>query len=124
MDKIDFNKILIGRIDINEALQTIKDYIEKQNKTISRLQEKLATYNKDEEIQKLEKKIEDMYRNDIYEKLSDKEIKAEDDFIHKHYKNCKGNTRIILEGTGIGTIIKLQCTKCGEIEDITDTSNW
>jgi predicted RNase H-like nuclease (RuvC/YqgF family) len=110
--------------NVDEAILTIKTHMENQDKKIEKYQKQLEEFNKDSEIQKLKDEIDTMYRENIYVGLSENEKIALDTFKEKHYKTCKGNTIYILEGTGIGTVIKLQCSKCKEMEDITDTDSW
>lgn len=56
--------------------------------------------------------------------LKDSEIKAYNDFCNLH-KSCKGViSTIFSHESGIGTIVKVKCSKCGDEHDITDVSNW
>ena len=57
--------------------------------------------------------------------LSDKEMSQFREFKHSHYKSCgTSDVWVLLSPTGIGTIIKLKCPKCGEEVDITDIDSW
>ena len=79
---------------------------------------------KDEVIERLNKELE-RYRNNSLQVLSDKEISQFREFKHSHYKSCGTNdVYVLLSPTGIGTIIKLKCPKCGEEVDITDINHW
>lgn len=44
----------------------------------------------------------------------------------RHHQSCKNGSRFIydLQGTGIGTIVKIKCPICGKEEDITDLDSW
>lgn len=89
-----------------------------------RLAEQLQNYNKDEEITKRDAEIDRLWRNSLYVML-DKEKERAEVFIKKHHKSCHNNTiRYELQGAGIGTIIKIICPVCGEVEDITDSDSW
>ena len=84
---------------------------------------KQAVY-KDEVVERLNKELE-RYRNNSLQVLSDKEISQFREFKHSHYKSCGTNdVYVLLSPTGIGTIIKLKCPKCGEEVDITDINHW
>ena len=79
---------------------------------------------KDEVIERLNKELE-RYRNNSLQVLSDKEMLQFKEFKHSHYKSCGTNdVCVLLSPTGIGTIIKLKCPKCGEEVDITDINHW
>ena len=79
---------------------------------------------KDEVVERLNKELE-RYRNNSLQVLSDKEISQFREFKHSHYKSCGTNdVCVLLSPTGIGTIIKLKCPKCGEEVDITDINHW
>ena len=79
---------------------------------------------KDEVIERLNKELE-RYRNNSLQVLSNKEMLQFKEFKHSHYKSCGTNdVCVLLSPTGIGTIIKLKCPKCGEEVDITDINHW
>lgn len=57
--------------------------------------------------------------------LSPVEYERAKTFREKHYQSCKNNRYIYdLEGTGIGTIVKIKCPVCGEEKNITDLDSW
>lgn len=87
--------------------------------------EKLRTWNKDEEIQKANNEVK-YIRNHSLQILSDKEMKAYQEFRGAHWNRCgnSGIYNITLEGTGIGTVIKVRCPYCDEEKDITDIDSW
>jgi hypothetical protein len=115
--------IFYKKSDINKSLENIKNHCERQDKTIEDLRERIKTFNKDEEIQNLHQQIADLREKSVYV-YSETELKSDREFSYKHYNSCKGNTEIILHGTGIGMVVKARCTKCGEVQDISDFSNW
>ena len=79
---------------------------------------------KDEVIERLNKELE-RYRENSLQVLSDKEMSQFREFKYSHYKSCGTNdVCVLLSPTGIGTIIKLKCPKCGEKLDITDIDHW
>ena len=79
---------------------------------------------KDEVIERLNKELE-RYRNNSLQLLSDKEMLRFKEFKHSHYKSCgTSDVLVLLSPTGIGTVIKLKCPKCGEEVDITDIDCW
>ena len=79
---------------------------------------------KDEVVERLNKELE-RYRNNSLQVLSDKEMLQFKEFKHSHYKSCgTSDVCVLLSPTGIGTIIKLKCPKCGEEVDITDIDHW
>ena len=79
---------------------------------------------KDEVVERLNKELE-RYRDNSLQVLSDKEMSQFREFKHSHYKTCGTNdVWVLLSPTGIGTIIKLKCPKCGEEVDITDINHW
>lgn len=127
-DSKGFRQIL----EFDDAVQKLKDSYEYMAQRVEDMQETLASWNKDEEIQKWKKLAEDNRKYCLCH-LSPKEYEAERAFIHKHYEECaaplkskaKGNTYIYeLTGTGFGTCIKITCPICGQSEDITDTDSW
>ena len=56
--------------------------------------------------------------------LKGSEIKAYNDFCNLH-KSCNGViSTIFSQESGIGTTVKVKCSKCGDEHNITDVSNW
>ena len=79
---------------------------------------------KDEVVERLNKELE-RYRKNSLEVLSDKEMLRFKEFKHSHYKSCgTSDVLVLLSPTGIGTVIKLKCPKCGGEVDITDCDHW
>ena len=79
---------------------------------------------KDEVIERLNKELE-RYRENSLQVLSDKEMSQFKEFKYSHYKTCgTSDMWILLSPTGIGTAIKLKCSKCEEEVDITDIDSW
>lgn len=89
-----------------------------------RLAEQLQNYDEEKEIAKRDAEIDRLWRNSLYVML-DKEKERAVAFIKKHRQSCHNSaTRYELQGAGIGTIIKIICPVCGEVEDITDSDSW
>lgn len=107
----------------NKLLKELADYLKYQDEQILEYKDKLENYNKDKEIQKLQNEIREIKRKSL-RILSDKELKDIEEFNHKHYNSCKSGTRLILEGSEIGTGIDIQCRICNEKKDITDYDIW
>ncbi len=88
------------------------------------LQDRLAEYDKDAEIQELNEEINDLQRDALYI-FSNVERERNYEFTLRHFKSCKTNRFIYdLIGTEIGTIIKVSCPVCGKTEGITDIDSW
>ena len=127
-DSKGFREIL----EFDDAVQKLKDSYEYMAQRVEDMRETLASWNKDEEIQKWKKQAEDNSKYSLCH-LSPKEYEAKKAFIRKHYEECAvplnskiaGSTYIYeLTGTGIGTCIKITCPICGQSEDITDIDSW
>ena len=113
----------------------IEDTLDLLKKQIDLLQKDKESYKKDyinarqevykdEVVERLNKELE-RYRKNSLEVLSNKEMSQFKEFKHSHYKSCGTNdVCVLLSPTGIGTIIKLKCPKCGEEVDITDIDHW
>ena len=56
--------------------------------------------------------------------LSEIEYNRSKKFDKKHYKKCGSGTSITFLNTGIGLNIKVQCSKCLKIKDISDYDSW
>ena len=123
-EEISYGKI-IRESEGKNAIRDITEYINSLNDTINDLQLKLAKFNRDDEIQKLNNEIKQLRRNSL-KIMTEKETKDAERFIDKHIQSCGGNLvfAYILTGTGIGTAIEIKCGKCREKEDITDIECW
>lgn len=104
-----------------DSLSDIKIAYDNLRDALTWYREKMAEYNKDEEIQKYKGEIE-YFRNHSLKTLSNKELKDVVDFRNQHrHSNSFSYT---LTGTGIGTAIVVTCEKCGESKNITDYDAW
>lgn len=56
--------------------------------------------------------------------LKGSEIEAYNEFKEKHKDCCTSVMTCFSHESGIGTSVKMFCTKCGESEDITNYGNW
>lgn len=118
--------------NIQQSLNSIKqavNYLVRDNKA---LRATLNKYNKDVEIKAKDVEIkakEDEIRS-IQQRaitvLSPKEYERDKAFRDRHYQLCKNGSRFIydLQGTGIGTVVKIKCPICGAEEDMTDIESW
>lgn len=115
---LDFRKMQKEKV-FGELNKFVDNLIEKNNYLIKRLEE----YDKDEQVAKLLKENQRL-RDGSLHNLTEKENEEYKAFKEQHWNSCQGNTRFILEGTGMGTSVTLQCTKCNRTKNITDYSNW
>ena len=135
MDK-DKKELMLKRAEeMRLRGKKIEDTLDLLKKQIDLLQKDKEDYRKDyinakqevykdEVVERLNKELE-RYRENSLQVLSDKEISQFREFKYNHYKSCKTNDVLVfLSPTGIGTVIKIKCPKCGEEVDITDCDNW
>lgn len=111
--------------NIQQTLNSIKqaaNYLMRDNKA---LRATLNKYNKDVEIKAKDDEIRSIQQRSI-SVLSPVEYERDKEFRERHYQICKNGSHFIydLQGTGIGTVVKIRCPVCGVEEDITDTSCW
>ena len=111
--------------NIQQSLNSIKqaaNYLMRDNKA---LRATLNKYNKDVEIKAKDDEIRSIQQRSI-SVLSPVEYERDKEFRERHYQSCKNGSHFIydLQGTGIGTVVKIRCPVCGVEEDITDTSCW
>lgn len=111
------------RINGENVLNNLEKYIEGLISSNEKLKERVANFNKDEEIKRLKKEIDDIRVNSLTI-LNDKERKDTREFSEAHFKSCKSHILYILEGTGIGMGITVKCAKCGVEKDVTDVESW
>lgn len=118
--------------DFDSVVQDLKDAYKRSIAHNAELRNKLAAYNKDEEIARRDERISYLWTHSLHN-MSDKEYKANQAFVLKHYElhgdpdyaACACSTYIYkLSATGIGTSISVTCPVCGETEDITDIDSW
>lgn len=129
MNAIVYNngKIIFGdpEKNIEESLTKIKESAEYLAQRNQELQEQLNKYDKDAGIKAKEDEIRSIQQRAITV-LSPKEYERDKAFRDRHYRLCKNGSRFIydLQGTGIGTIVKVKCPICDVEEDITDIDSW
>lgn len=116
--------IIRARDNMNLAI----DQLMKENERLK--QESRKT--RDEIRQEFQNDIE-LYNEELNHApviFSNKEDTSYRVFRERHYKSCGHNNKhdigitIHLVGTGVGSIITLECPVCHETEDITDVSSW
>lgn len=120
-------KIIFGdpEKNIESSLVKIKesaDYLVQRNRELS---EQLNQYDENAGIKAKEDKIRSIYQRAVAV-LSPVEHERCKAFREHHYQFCKNGGRFIydLQGTGIGTIVKIKCPICGIEKDITDAESW
>lgn len=111
--------------NIESSIAQIKEsvaYLIQRNQELStelnQYDEKAVIKAKDDEIQSIQQRSISV--------LSPVEYERDKEFRERHYQICKNGSHFIydLQGTGIGTVVKVRCPVCGVEEDITDTSCW
>ena len=105
--------------NIDKILFDLNKYIENLKKENDSYLKTIKEFNEETEIKKLNDKINDLYSRSIGF-LNDNQISLARDFAHEHYVKHNGKTEYIIYNTGIGNIIKIKCSKCNEIKDITE----
>ena len=118
-------KFIKSENDYQNAMQVITDYINNLRAENQMLKDMLNSYNKDEEIAKLKTEMDELWSNSLivlYPKEKDR-IKT---FKQKHYEKCKNGNEYTyhMTGTGIGTVIEIECPVCKGIQDVTDVDSW
>jgi hypothetical protein len=116
-------KKIFHKDDHVKLLDNLSAYINNLTSQNEYLQEKLNNFRKDDEIQKLEEENKQLRSNSLTV-FTDKQRVDAREFSQEHYKKCKSNIIYIVEGTGLGESVQVQCKKCKEIKNITDISNW
>ena len=119
--------------DFDEYLEEIKEEYHAQVERADYAYKEMQEWNKDDKIQELKQEKDWIYTHCLCPNLSDKELDSIRTFKNQHYISCcgngkyksKGNTwRYEIAGTGLGSIIKIQCPECQEWLDVTDLDNW
>lgn len=111
----------VRKPDINE----IQRYIDWCEDSVERARNRVAEFNKDEEIKNIRDELDDVRKSSL-KILSDVERDGIEKFKHEHCVKCgnDGSYWYNLVANGIGTCIKIKCDKCGEELDITDYGCW
>ena len=105
------------------------DAIQDEHKRVldanSALRQRIDEWSKDEEIQKLNKQVDELRRYSLH-MMSENEHTENAVFQAEHYMKCKNGNRFQYEliGTGIGTVLYVRCPICGEQKNITDLNSW
>lgn len=120
-------KIIFGdpEKNIEDCLAKIKesaDYLVQRNRELN---EQLSQYDEKVGIKAKEDEIRSIFQWSI-SVLSPVEHERDKAFREKHYQQCKNGSHFIydLQGTEIGTVVKVKCPVCGVEEDITDLDSW
>lgn len=110
--------------NIRQKLESIKKSVDSLVLDNKALRSQIKGFNKDVAIKAKDDEIRSIYQRSIAV-LSPVEYERAKTFREKHYQSFKNNRYIYdLEGTGIGTIVKIKCPVCGEEKDITDLDSW
>lgn len=111
--------------DISKILEEAQEEYNRQVKLVDHFREKYQEFCKDEEIQKLERQVDELRRYSLHV-MSENEHTENAVFQAEHYMKCKNGNRFQYEliGTGIGTVLYVRCPVCGEQKNITDLNSW
>lgn len=118
-------KFIKSENDYQTAMQVITDYVNNLRAENQTLRDTLNSYNKDEEIAKLKTEMKELWDNSLFV-LYPKEKDRIKEFEQIHYEKCRNSNEYTyhMTGTGIGTVVKVQCPVCKEIQDVTDVDSW
>lgn len=123
LDKETIEMIQVRSKGIPKIMDELNLYLKSLTRENDGLRKRLQTFNKEEEIQKLQNELDRMRLYSLHI-MSEKEHEDARTFSKYHYETCNSNIQYILEGTGIGTGIVVVCKKCKTEKDITDVSGW
>ena len=136
-----FDNSSINPTEICNNIKELSKYYELQIKDLKEEIKELKSNKAYKDLEKQNKERDNKFWNNCLCKLTDKEAKAIKDFKDKHYKKCaekkldemyksgrfpvNGSTFdstyiYTVEGTSLGSIIKIRCPICNCEEDITD----
>lgn len=105
----------------DELMKQLSESYHDMERSCRAAREQVREWNKDEEIKKLKNEIAYCRKHSLLQ-LTDKSKEKLDAFTLKHIHS---HTFIYeITGTGIGSIVKVSCDKCGETIDITDAESW
>lgn len=113
---------------VEQCLDEIRREYESSRSQVSALQQRLRTFNSQEEVKRANEYADRVRRMSLH-MFSEKEQEADAQFRKEHFASCQSGRRAssyeyVLTGTGIGTAITIRCPVCGKEENITDYSNW
>lgn len=116
---------LLGSREFDKSIEAIKRAYKSVCDSRDSFREQLRSWDKDEEIQAARKQAEDYRRLSLCQ-CSEKEMTQIKEFRSRHYQSCENGScfQYELTGTGIGTVIKIKCPKCGVEENVTDYECW
>lgn len=125
-----WKKAILRGKDVKEMLQELSDKIELMQEDHDDLVESYRKLKdekfKDEEIKRLKEEL-DFYQRNTLVTLSDKQREYARYFQKEHYENCETGRisfKYTIIPTGIGNVVEIRCSKCGEILDLTDYDMW
>lgn len=106
-------------------LKKIYEEYQRVKQANQQLRLQIATWNKDDEIQKAYDQAES-YRNHSLMQLTDSELLKIKQFRNKHFSSCSNydTYSFRLSDSMFGTQIKITCPVCGETQDVTDYKEW
>jgi uncharacterized protein CbrC (UPF0167 family) len=110
--------------DFQKHIEAVQDEYARVCEENTSLRQRMQEWRKEDEIQKLEEQNRSVQRRSLAV-LTDIEFDELNKFRDQHYESCKRRAfGYFLSGTGIGTVIEVQCVHCGEKKNITDYDAW
>lgn len=107
-----------------ELLSALELEYNRQSSTLNDLRNRLQSFRKDEEIQRLEEEIQRIRKLSLLN-MTSAERDAVDTFVSIHLRKCQSPSfSYELSGTSIATAITVRCPICGEEKDVTDYEAW
>lgn len=122
---MDIPIIAMIRRDAKKDLENLGMAIDQLLADNESLRTRVQEFNKDDEIQSKDAELRSVWDRALCV-MSEKEVEARCEFMERHWKSCNNPNNFIydLTGTGVGTVTKIKCPKCGEEKDITDYDCW
>lgn len=120
----------LSQKDVHEYLEAVGRQYDRLNDENKSLRERIASFNEADEIKKHSDAVRDIRKRSLLvmtEKEAEAEIRFRDE--HAHFRGTKMSLfhsifQYEITGTGIGTILKIRCPRCGQEQDITDYDAW
>lgn len=107
-----------------ELLSALNLEYNRQSSALNDLRNRLQSFRKDEEIQRLEEEIQRIRKLSLLN-MTSAERDAVVTFVSIHLRKCQSPSfSHELSGTSIATAIIVRCPICGEEKDVTDYEAW
>lgn len=107
---------------IIEDLKNHVNYLMEDNQQLENRIEELKNLNKNKEIERLKKMLNQTHNNSVYiltEKQKMEEFKKE----HNCHETNRNRYSLIITPNELFTAIEIKCNYCGQSEDLTDWSS-